>query len=163
MLYRAVYLGVTLAALAGASASCRGAQPSPAPGPRTGTFDLTATPTEGGGVLRGVLQVLSDTVRVEFEHGLCWPSIGGNRLEEWRYECNGVGAFDRLNVIIDRRTLRGSWWGHSRVYRHRQVCREYGVNAQGQPVCVRMETETYEDDVDQSGVLHLAPRASAPS
>ena len=136
-----------------------GAGQSPAQTPATGTFDFTANTPKGP--VRGMLQVVSDTVLVEPQRGVCRsPDFQMNpNLKRIRYECIDVGDFDEFTILVDRQTpLRSSWSASFKVDRQRRFCVEHDQ----QGACIRMGTETVEETDSRGGKLLLIPRASTP-
>ncbi len=123
--------------------------------PIDGTYDYVAN-IPGGQQVRGVMRFMGDTVLVEPVSEYCRPSLGATSQQAIRYECNGIGTFEQLQLWIDRRNpvQLSRWSATFRVQKRREVCVRYEVRA-GRQVCVETSTETYETSESQGGRLQL--------
>jgi hypothetical protein len=145
---------IVILGTAGAGCSARPAPAAPVE-PPIGEYEFEAQSNE----LRGTIRILRDTMLIETFAGYCEP----NRQPDFQfigYRCTGQ-KYDAVQLRLDRRNpLRASRWsGRVTVQRQRQVCAQEGRNQQGQRVCVRYTTETYEVITPVGGVLNIRPVA----
>jgi hypothetical protein len=135
-------------------AACSSRQtPAPTADPPTGVYEFSAQSTD----LRGSITIRRDTMLVEPDAGYCEPSRQPD-FESVSYRCTGQ-KYESVQIRLDRRNpLRSSRWsGRVTVQRQRQVCAQEGRNQQGQRVCLRYTTETYETVSTVGGYLVLRP------
>jgi hypothetical protein len=119
----------------------------------TGVYEYATQSNE----LRGTITIRSDTMLIDPDVGYCEPARQPD-FESVGYRCTGQ-KYEPVQIWLDRRNpLRLSRWsGRVTVQRQRQVCAQEGRNQQGQRVCLRYSTETYETVSTVRGHLVLRP------
>jgi hypothetical protein len=143
--------------LIGISVGCSSRQTTPESAARPmGVFEYVAQSND----LRGTITIRSDTMLIDPDVGYCEPARQPN-FEAVQYRCTGH-KYEPVHIWLDRRNpLRSSRWsGRVTVQRQRQVCVQEGRNQQGQRVCLRYGTESYETVSTVGGHLVLRPAPS---
>lgn len=136
-----------------ASASTRTDVPTP-----DGIYEFI-TRTGETGELRGKLVVVGGELSMEPDQGICRVDAAYASMERVRFVCDNVSEVEDLALVVDRRfpVTRSMWTGTVRRTRTRQVCVAYATQ-NGRQVCVRTETQTYEERAAVRGPLTFRPR-----
>ncbi len=136
--------------------------PQSATSVREGVFDYWAEAQRYE--LRGIVRMTADTVVLEPQTGSCRPAIAPPDRLFARYECAGPSELGRLELRIDRRNpqLSSRWQATLRVQKQRQICAQDAATDAGQRICMRYETQDYEETVTLTGPLRIRPRRALP-
>ena len=133
-----------------ACSSAGGTAGSPEPrATRQGIYDFSASIQ--GSLVRGKLNVLSDTILVDAENGDCAAVTGNSRF--FRVGCRSL---DWALLMFDRGNpgQGAKWEGNVPVQRRREVCARYEVR-NGREVCAAMKSETYTALEPRSGPVQM--------
>ena len=138
-------------------AACASSPKAAPPAVKDGVYEFM-TSTGERGELRGRMVYAGEVVSIEPELGICRLDGAFASAERLRYLCDNTQEVEHLALLIDKRypTTRSAWTGSVRVRRTRTVCVQYATQ-NGRQVCVRSETQTYEERVTLSGPLTFRP------
>jgi hypothetical protein len=139
--------------------SCASSRKSAAPPPvQEGTFDFFGRAGERV-ELRGAITIIEGEVRLNPEAGLCREDLLWVSAERVRFTCDTSSDLESLAFVIDKRypLTRSTWSAHVRQRRTRTVCVQYSVQ-NGRRVCVRTETEWYDEITPMGGPLTFRAR-----
>lgn len=125
---------------------------------REGVFDYWANAQRYE--LRGIVRLTADTVVLEPRDGTCRPAIAPRDRQFALYECAGPPELGQLELRIDRQNpqLASKWRATFKVQRQRVVCAKDAVTEDGQRICMKSETENYEETMTLTGPLRIRPR-----
>ena len=125
---------------------------------REGIFDYWANAQRHE--LRGIVRMTADTVVLEARDGRCRPAVAPPNRQFVLYECAGPSELGQLELRIDRQNpqLASTWRATFKVQRQRVVCAKDAVTVDGQRLCMKSETENYEESMTLTGPLRLRPR-----
>ena len=125
---------------------------------REGVFDYWADAQRYE--LRGIVRLTGDTVVLEPRNGTCRPAIAPRDRQIARYECSGPPELGQLELSIDRQNpqLASRWRATIKMQKQRMICAQDAATDDGQRICMRYETQTYEETVTRTGSLRIRPR-----
>ncbi len=125
---------------------------------REGVFDYWANAQRHE--LRGIVRISGDTVVLEPRDGTCRPAFAPRDRQVAVYECAGPPELGKLELRIDRQNpqLASKWRATFKVQRQRVVCAKDAVTVDGERICMKSETENYEETMTLTGPLRIRPR-----
>jgi hypothetical protein len=136
--------------------------PEPQAGRHYGAFEMRANLS--GEDFSALMIVAADTVLFSDKGKHCRPVLGPSDPRSIRYECFGVGRYERMDVTIDRASpvQRSAWRATRIVRRAKQVCVRYRLAPNGQQVCAQYETQYDETTATDSGMLEMIRNVERP-